>query len=52
MNVEHPLTQAILAGWRKAIPVLEQRGLDAGETADFVVEPRLATGMALVPGKV
>ena len=33
MNIDHPLTQAIIAGRRKDVPQLVQQCLDAGETA-------------------
>lgn len=51
MNIEHPLTQAIIAGRRKDVPQLVQQCLDAGETAGSIVEQRLVPGMAVVGEK-
>jgi len=51
MNVEHPLTQAIIAGKRKDVPALVQQCLDAGESAGSIVENRLVPGMAVVGEK-
>jgi 5-methyltetrahydrofolate--homocysteine methyltransferase len=51
MNLEHPLTQAIIAGRRKDVPACVQQCLDAGETAGAIVEQRLVPGMAAVGEK-
>ena len=52
MNTEqHPLTQAIIAGKRKDVPLLVQQCLDAGETAGSIVEHRLVPGMAIIGEK-
>jgi 5-methyltetrahydrofolate--homocysteine methyltransferase len=51
MSLEHPLTQAIIAGRRKDVPALVQQCLDAGETAGAIVELRLVPGMAAVGEK-
>lgn len=51
MNVEHPLTQAIIAGRRKDVSPLVQQCLDAGESAGAIVEQRLVPGMAVVGEK-
>ncbi len=51
MNIDHPLTQAIIAGRRKDVPQLVQQCLDAGETAGSIVENRLVPGMAVVGEK-
>ena len=48
MSIEHPLTQAVMAGRRKEVPALVQQCLDAGETAGAIVEQRLVPGMAAV----
>ena len=48
MNVEHPLTQAIIAGRRKDVAPLVQQCLEAGESAGAIVEQRLVPGMAAV----
>jgi len=49
--VEHPLTQAIIAGRRKDVPLLVQQCLEAGESAGAIVEQRLVPGMAVVGEK-
>ena len=51
MNIQHPLTQAIIAGKRKEIPALFNECLAAGETAGSIVEHRLVPGMAVVGEK-
>ena len=51
MNIDHPLTQAIIAGRRKEVPQFVQQCLDAGETAGSIVENRLVPGMAVVGEK-
>jgi len=51
MILEHPLTQAIIAGRRKEIPALVQQCLDAGEGAGAIVEHRLVPGMAAIGDK-
>jgi len=51
VNTEHPLTQAVIAGRRKDVPVLVQQCLDAGESAALIVESRLVPGMAEVGEK-
>jgi len=51
MNIQHPLTQAIIAGKRKEIPALVNECLAAGETAGSIVEHRLVPGMAVVGEK-
>jgi 5-methyltetrahydrofolate--homocysteine methyltransferase len=51
MSIEHPLTQAIIAGKRKDVPPLVQQCLDAGEQAGWIVENRLVPGMAVVGEK-
>jgi len=51
MNIQHPLTQAIIAGKRKDIPALVNECLAAGETAGSIVEHRLVPGMAVVGEK-
>jgi 5-methyltetrahydrofolate--homocysteine methyltransferase len=48
MNDPHPLTTAIITGKRKEVPALVQTCLDAGESAQFIVESRLVPGMAIV----
>lgn len=48
MNDSNPLSEAVIAGKRKEIPDLVQACLDAGETAQFIVEHRLVPGMAIV----
>ncbi|NWK54117.1 corrinoid protein [Verrucomicrobiaceae bacterium N1E253] len=48
MDHIHPLSQAIINGKRKLVPDLVQECLDAGETAQFVVEERLVPGMMVV----
>jgi 5-methyltetrahydrofolate--homocysteine methyltransferase len=51
MNVEHPLTQAIIAGKRKEVAALVQQCIDAGESAGDIVENRLVPGMSEVGQK-
>lgn len=51
MNDLHPLTQAIIDGRRKDVPLLVQQCLDAGESAGAIVEKRLVPGMAIVGEK-
>ena len=51
MNIQQPLTQAIIAGKRKEIPALVNECLAAGETAGSIVEHRLVPGMAVVGEK-
>ncbi len=51
MSDTHPLSQAIIAGKRKEIPALVQECLDAGESAQFIVESRLVSAMAVVGEK-
>ncbi len=51
MNVEHPLTQAIIAGRRKDVPSLVQQCLADGESAASIVEQRLVPAMAVVGEK-
>ncbi|MBT8044169.1 MAG: corrinoid protein [Verrucomicrobiae bacterium] len=48
MDQDHPLTQAVIAGKRKLVPDLVQDCLDAGESAQSVVENRLVPGMMTV----
>ncbi|MFO1487913.1 MAG: corrinoid protein [Verrucomicrobiota bacterium] len=48
MNVDHPLTQVIIAGKRKEVPELVQQCLAAGEKAAEIVEKRLVPGMMVV----
>jgi len=48
MNNLHPLSQAIIRGKRKEVPPLVQECLDAGESAQTVIETRLVPGMAVV----
>jgi len=51
MSVEHPLTQAIIAGSRKEVPELVKQCLAAGESAGQIVENRLVPGMMAVGEK-
>jgi len=51
MSDSHPLGAAIIAGKRKEIPELVQACLDAGESAQFIVESRLVPAMAVVGEK-
>lgn len=51
MNVEHPLTQAVIAGKRKEVAALVQQCIDAGESAGDIVENRLVPGMSEVGQK-
>jgi len=51
MSVEHPLTQAIIAGSRKEVPELVKQCLAAGESAGQIVENRLVHGMMAVGEK-
>jgi 5-methyltetrahydrofolate--homocysteine methyltransferase len=48
MNDIHPLSAAVIAGKRKEVPALVQSCLDAGETAQTIVESRLVPAMAIV----
>ncbi len=48
MEQDHPLTQAVIAGKRKDVPELVQQCIDAGESAQSIVENRLVPGMATV----
>lgn len=48
MDNIHPLSQAIINGKRKLVPGLVQECLDAGESAQFIVEERLVPGMMVV----
>jgi len=48
MDNEHPLTQAVIAGKRKLVPDLVHACLDAGESAQSIVEGRLVPGMMIV----
>jgi len=48
MNETHPLSAAVIAGKRKDVPALVQSCLEAGETAQFIVESRLVPAMAIV----
>ena len=48
MNDSHPLSEAVIAGKRKEVPALVQACLDAGESAQFIVENRLVPAMAVV----
>ena len=48
MNDLHPLSEAVIAGKRKEIPELVQSCLDAGDSAQFIVENRLVPAMAVV----
>jgi 5-methyltetrahydrofolate--homocysteine methyltransferase len=48
MNIEHPLTQAVIAGRLKDVPALVQQCLAAGETSGSIVENRLVPGMMAV----
>ncbi|MCE5229455.1 corrinoid protein [bacterium] len=45
MNIDHPLTQAVIAGRRRDVPALVQQCIDAGEAAGDIVEKRLVPGM-------
>ena len=51
MNDPHPLSAAVIAGKRKEVPALVQSCLDAGETAQSIVESRLVPAMAMVGGR-
>jgi 5-methyltetrahydrofolate--homocysteine methyltransferase len=51
MNLDHPLTQAVIAGKRKEIPELVQQCLKAGESAAAIVENRLVPGMMAIGEK-
>ena len=51
MNLDHPLTQAVIAGRRKEVPELVQQCLNAGESAGAIVENRLVPGMMAVGEK-
>lgn len=48
MDNDHPLTSAVIRGKRKEVPPLVQQCLDAGESAQSIVEHRLVPGMAVV----
>ena len=48
MNDLHPLSEAIIAGKRKDVPARVQACIDAGESAQFIVETRLVPAMAVV----
>lgn len=48
MDTDHALTQAVIAGKRKLIPDLVHECLDAGESAQSIVEGRLVPGMTVV----
>ena len=48
MNDPHPLSAAVIAGKRKDVPALVQSCLEAGESAQFIVENRLVPAMAIV----
>jgi 5-methyltetrahydrofolate--homocysteine methyltransferase len=45
MSIDHPLTQAVIAGKNKLVPELVQQCLAAGEEAASIVENRLVPGM-------
>ncbi len=48
MDNEHPLTSAVIRGKRKEVPPLVQECLDAGESAQSIVEARLVPAMKTV----
>lgn len=48
MNDPHPLSEAVIAGKRKEVPALVQACLDAGDSAQYIVENRLVPAMAIV----
>ena len=48
MNEMHPLSEAVIVGKRKEVPTLVQACLEAGESAQFIVETRLVSAMAIV----
>ena len=48
MSDLHPLSEAVIAGRRKEVPELVQACIDAGESAQFIVEDRLVPAMAVV----
>ena len=48
MNEMDPLSEAVIDGRRKDVPGLVQACLDAGESAQQIVEERLVTAMAVV----
>lgn len=48
MNDLHPLSEAIIAGKRKDVPALVQTCIEAGESAQFIVETRLVPAMSIV----
>jgi 5-methyltetrahydrofolate--homocysteine methyltransferase len=48
MNDLHPLSEAVIAGKRKDVPALVQACLEAGDSAQFIVENRLVPAMAVV----
>jgi 5-methyltetrahydrofolate--homocysteine methyltransferase len=48
MTDQHPLTQAVIDGRRREVPDLAQQCLDAGESAQSILENRLVPGMSIV----
>jgi 5-methyltetrahydrofolate--homocysteine methyltransferase len=48
MDNEHPLTSAVIRGKRKEVPPLVHECLDAGESAQSIVEGRLVPAMKTV----
>lgn len=48
MNEPHPLSAAVIAGKRKEVQELVQACIDAGESAQVIVETRLVPAMAIV----
>ena len=48
MSDLHPLSEAVIAGKRKDVPELVQACIDAGESAQFIVESRLVPAMAVI----
>jgi len=48
MSDLHPLSEAVIAGKRKEVPELVQACIDAGESAQVIVESRLVPAMAVV----
>jgi 5-methyltetrahydrofolate--homocysteine methyltransferase len=48
MTDQHPLTQAVIDGRRREVPDLVQQCLDAGESAQSILENRLVPGMSIV----
>lgn len=51
MNDVHPLTQAVIDGRHKDIPMLLQACLATGKSAAFIVENLLVPGMAIIGEK-